>query len=215
MALTTNLVAYWKLDANSQDATGNGHTGTDTAITYNPGNGKIIQGAGFDGSSSKITYGPFTFGITMSISFWLLGLPSNGVFFMDSTGSRMYMWFPGAAINTAWGGADSGNITHSLSGGTWAHIVFTTDGVNGQFYKNGITLGASMAFAPTSITSTVSRFGANFSDTAGTFLNTPLDEIGIWNRALSSAEITQLYNGGSGLTYPFTAGANTGFFAFL
>jgi hypothetical protein len=35
-------------------------------------------------------------------------------------------------------------------------------------------------------------------DIAGTF-----DEIGFWSRALSSEEILMLYNGGTGLSYPF------------
>ena len=31
-----------------------------------------------------------------------------------------------------------------------------------------------------------------------------IDEVGIWARSLSDAEVTQLYNAGAGLTYPFT-----------
>lgn len=31
-----------------------------------------------------------------------------------------------------------------------------------------------------------------------------IDEVGIWSRALSSSEITELYNGGAWLQYPFT-----------
>jgi hypothetical protein len=30
-----------------------------------------------------------------------------------------------------------------------------------------------------------------------------IDEVGIWSRALSSTEVTKLYNGGAGLQYPF------------
>ena len=30
-----------------------------------------------------------------------------------------------------------------------------------------------------------------------------VDEVGLWNRALSDAEITQLYNNGNALAYPF------------
>jgi hypothetical protein len=37
--------------------------------------------------------------------------------------------------------------------------------------------------------------------TAGAYFNGTIDEIGIWNRTLSQAEITQLYNEGAGLTY--------------
>jgi hypothetical protein len=39
----------------------------------------------------------------------------------------------------------------------------------------------------------------------GNFLygNNAIDELGIWNRALTGAEITALYNGGAGRSYPF------------
>ena len=35
-----------------------------------------------------------------------------------------------------------------------------------------------------------------------------LDEIGLWNRSLSASEISNLYNGGTGLSYPLSAGPN-------
>jgi hypothetical protein len=34
--------------------------------------------------------------------------------------------------------------------------------------------------------------------------NGSLDEIGIWNRALTTGEISTLYNSGSGKGYPFS-----------
>jgi Concanavalin A-like lectin/glucanases superfamily len=42
----------------------------------------------------------------------------------------------------------------------------------------------------------------NFSDLDGAF-NTSVDELGLWNRVLTTAEITELWNAGSGITYPF------------
>src|SRR5260221_9800184 len=57
MSLLTNIISYWKLDGNSNDATANANDGTDNGITYSNANGKINQGAGFDGSTSKIDVG--------------------------------------------------------------------------------------------------------------------------------------------------------------
>ena len=53
MALTDNLVSYWKLDGNSNDSVGS-NNGSDTNITYGTSYGKINQGALFNGTSSKI-----------------------------------------------------------------------------------------------------------------------------------------------------------------
>ena len=52
-SLRASVIAWWKLDGNSNDASGNGHNGTDTAITYTTG--KINQAASFNGTTSKIT----------------------------------------------------------------------------------------------------------------------------------------------------------------
>ena len=55
MALSDNLVAYYKLDGNSNDSVAS-NNGTDTNISYSSSYGKISQGASFNGSSSKIAY---------------------------------------------------------------------------------------------------------------------------------------------------------------
>jgi len=47
-------------------------------------------------------------------------------------------------------------------------------------------------------------FGAEDDDSGvGQFFKGIIDEVGIWNRALTSTEISELYNSGNGLQYPF------------
>lgn len=48
------IKGYWRLNGNSNDASGNGNNGTDTGIVYSQANGKIGQGAGFDATGDKI-----------------------------------------------------------------------------------------------------------------------------------------------------------------
>src|SRR6202035_2479657 len=36
-----------------------------------------------------------------------------------------------------------------------------------------------------------------------------IDEVSIWNRALTSTEVSDLYNSGGGLQYPFAGGTST------
>jgi hypothetical protein len=47
-------LANYNFNGNSNDSSGNGYNGTDTAITYSLANGRFGQGAGFNGSSSRI-----------------------------------------------------------------------------------------------------------------------------------------------------------------
>lgn len=51
MALTDNLISYYKLDSNSNDSVGT-NNGTDTSVSYVAG--KIGNAASFNGSTSTI-----------------------------------------------------------------------------------------------------------------------------------------------------------------
>jgi len=44
----------------------------------------------------------------------------------------------------------------------------------------------------------------------GDYMDGLVDEVGIWNKVLTSGEITDLYNSGSGLAYPFGEGGVLG-----
>lgn len=51
------IKGYWRLNGNSNDASGSGYNGTDANITYSQANGLLNGGAGFNGSSSTINVG--------------------------------------------------------------------------------------------------------------------------------------------------------------
>jgi hypothetical protein len=90
---------------------------------------------------------------------------------------------------------------------TWTHFALVWDEAGNEFeyFVNGSTVG------------TTSPPGTGIKDSTGNFVignfgNTPststdfdggLDEVGVWNRKLTAAEILSLYNGGAGITYPF------------
>lgn len=99
--------------------------------------------------------------------------------------------------------------------GAWHHWVmaFTFVGSNCScvFYKDGSSVANTRTFnqITTSINSNTNawRMGAvDNSGVAGDFLDGKLDEVGVWNRALTSGEVTSLYNSGAGLQYPFSGG---------
>lgn len=84
---------------------------------------------------------------------------------------------------------------------TWHHIVFTEDkdGDNG-FWIDGINRqNSTTGFTPAD--SSWMHFGNHFNLGTNQYLNARLDEWGNWNRTLSGAEIVQLYNGGTGITF--------------
>ena len=92
-----------------------------------------------------------------------------------------------------------------LTANTWAHCVFTWDGTTLTFYLNGSTSGVSKAVDSAltmTATSRTLRIGAEVS--SSNVADGLIDEVGLWNVALTSGEVSELYNGGAGVTYPFT-----------
>jgi len=95
---------------------------------------------------------------------------------------------------------------------TWRMISLVCDGSQAVFYVNASSdngngdgsniaqiLGSVDAQAlPLNINFDYSTFGGGFD-----CLHSGIDEFGIWNRALSVAEIQSLYNGGAAKAYPF------------
>lgn len=226
MALTDGLISYWKLDGNSNDAVST-NNGTDTSITYSSGNGKIVQGAGMNGSSSRSSVGNSS-ALTpnaISIAAWVKRNSTGTLdqiltrdyadsgnantrayqFRLDTTDVAQFVPFNASSV-----GVITGSTT--ISSGTWYHIVGTWDGTTINLYVNGTSDATGVSFSGTLRSGGANNtyIGADQNGGAGApanFFDGAIDEVGIWNRALTGAEITQLYNGGSGLAYPFSSSA--------
>ena len=217
MSLTTNLVSYWKLDessGNAVDSVGS-NTLTNTSTTYTTG--KINNGADMNGTSSALSAGtsalvPTTSGQAISVSFWI-----NSDTASTASAYRQTFSFKGGILfRYSWGdaGAAYGSAVYrtvsntystpnlSLSASTWYHIVIVYDSTNLKLYVNGTQSGSDVAVT-TDVRYDTGTNHIGCSDSYSDFYDGKVDEFGIWSRALSDAEITELYNGGAGFQYPF------------
>lgn len=222
MALTTNLVSYWNLQGNSNDIAGGGNNGTDTNVNYGTMFGKIAEGGQFynGGTHSEINLGtpsnlqtagnpPFT----ISCWFYNTGVPVNGVASMFSSrksasNNGYQLWYQTsdnklhANIQTN-SGQQSVTSTATATQNAWHYAVYTLDAsFNWALYLDGAASGSGTFTSGTFDGGPV--FIGDGQDVGVFPWQGNLDEIGFWNRAITSAEVTQLYNGGAGLTYPFT-----------
>lgn len=91
---------------------------------------------------------------------------------------------------------------NGFSTGTWYYVVLTRTDNTVKLYLNGSYAG-SMTISGSDYLS-LSQIGFKGRSFRGT-----IDELGIWNRALTGADVTSLYNNGKGLSYPFSALGNT------
>lgn len=201
--LEAGLIHSWPLDGNSNDLFGTGN-GTDTAVTYTtPKLGSAC--ASFNGTTSRIvtaTAGP-TGAAPRTVSCWFMqsavvGAKMGWGFGVQSAQSSFEMYTAnGTQINlNVWGSA---LLVGSYTTGTWNHLVVTYDGYIFRGYLNGVagtpvTLVCNTAAGPVYIG----------SGCAGTFnWNGRIDDVNMWSRALTAAEVTSLFNSGAGQYYPF------------
>lgn len=123
-----------------------------------------------------------------------------------------FLWFPnnGQLTLTINNAANTASYNVALasqpSASTWYHIAFGyDDSINTAWYQwNGGTrqTGALVGvYKPTSGTVYFDVF--DYPGGSGG-VNMYVDEMGWWRRSLSSSEVVTLYNGGAGLSYPFS-----------
>jgi hypothetical protein len=166
----------------------------------------LPYGASFSGSNylsvANYTGNPAAF----SISCWakLTVDQTSRVFFGDyqPTGSKGWvLGISDAATNKVKLYYGGGTLTAAtaLTAGVWAHAVGTWDGTTFKIYLNGNTTPDASVVAAASYGTVPTNNYIGSLDGTSQNLNGQLAGVGYWSKALSTAEVTSLYNGGSGL----------------
>jgi beta-galactosidase len=202
---TANLVAYWPLDGNYSDASGNGHNASATGGTLsfvNPGHSG--QSVDFDGASGLNCADSSGINLTSgaTISAWIKSsnetdswacVVAKGVtawrLIRNEVGSTICFHF-----NPAGGGTEfQANGSTPVLDGRWHHLMGVYDGsqirlyVDGQLDASTSTGGAALRTStdPVYIGSRIGRL----SDRSW---NGQIDEVRIYDRALNESEILWL-----------------------
>lgn len=233
MALIDDIKAYWKFDESSGDAsdsTSNSNTLTNVNSTAY-GTGIINNGIDFEsGSSNYMTAADSTsLSITgnMSISLWIkfetVQFTALATKWTGSGNQRSFTWFYDSGELkfqvSANGSTDTIDmVSWTPSTATWYHLVVTYTAAAGEvrFYVNGSQQGTTQTGANTSIFDSTSLFRVSLYDAGdGRYTDGVQDEMGVWAKVLSGDEITSLYNGGAGFSYPFSVANTTNFFQMM
>lgn len=218
--LTNNLEEYWKMDeisgTNAMGSLGR-HNATTTNLFWN--NSGIINGTGISDTTTfpviDTNYAPSASVTALTFNFWFktsildgrqvicftgiydCGTPdSNGDFRAYINGVTMQSdWFDDTSRNQA--------DTPAINTDSWQMITYVINETTITGYVNGT---AGVPISASGFTWTGSDEFYPFKLDGAWSSNTSIDEIGIWNRTLTSSEIIDLYNNGMAITYPFTAG---------
>jgi gliding motility-associated-like protein len=206
---TNGLVGWWPFNGNANDESGNGNNGTVNGATLTTdrfGNTNAAYYFSSSGCATRIDANVNTTSIQtgLTISVWLMNV-GNGClgprileFWPGSNGPGMAQWGTdysqglwGLGSLTSTGFSCSAAIPMSANN-VWAHLVYTNNGNQGKFYKNGVLI-ATVNSTGNPILASSAAFG-RMNHPAYDAYNGKLDDIGIWNRALSDCEVAGLFN---------------------
>jgi len=199
-AIGTTLTAYYPLDGNANDNSGNGNHGTPySGVSFT--SGKNGQGALFDGVDDYITL-PVSENLTQTIVAWVKPDSSAASTFMTIVDSDRCYYY-GQGIEISYPGFTQQNFqvdTHnafydtgkSVEWDTWQQVAVVYTEGNVTFYHNN-TLVTSVAYTHGGLDGNTFTIGSHCS-TEGSIFKGIIDEVRIYNTALSSSEIQQIYS---------------------
>ncbi len=208
--LTGDLIAYYPFEGNANDESGNGNNGVVSgAVLTTDKNGNANSAYLFDGTGDSIEC-PNSLLLSpdqITISVWVnpteileqdryIIFRSNNYFIDAMRGwggankPHFYMYDAAAASVSA-------SSSVSLIAAQWNHLVGTYDGSTMRMYLNNNLVGSAVLIPPLNHPVSNLIIGAYTtvpSSTAG--FNGIIDEVRIYNRALSSTEVANLYTAG-------------------
>ena len=202
LATITNpsTIAYYKM-ADGSDETGS-YNGTASNVDFNV-QGKYGFAGKFNGSSSQIVLpNSLDSGLgnnNFSYSFWIKGpmTSTNQIWFSLAQNYFIYIgYFSGAIYISLYNDTFSTGV--SIAVDTWAHIVFVKSSSSGiTIYKNGTSAYTSTTAAAKANLGTLGNGQINVIGKysgGGYQFDGNLDQIRLFNKAISAAEATTLYN---------------------
>lgn len=215
----------------AHDSTKNGNNGTLTSMDPPNDwvAGKFGKALDFDGSNDYIDLGDPTAADTtgaFSLSAWIkpavlsgetrvigdedseyCGYPCGG-YSLDTSGSSLVFTFGDSALGGNSGNWDVASASNILSTGQWQHVLATWDGTTGsngmKLYLNGSLKAQATAVQTSAYHGTPNTGIGSHQRNDGTwnqFFNGQIDDVRVYNYALSTEQVKQIMNNGGAVRY--------------
>jgi uncharacterized protein YjdB len=200
-AAQTGLVAAYNFNEGSgttvTDASGTGNTGTISGATWST-SGRFGGALSFNGSTNFVTVNAapsLNLTTAMTVEAWVRLSSVTGwqtVAIRERTGGLSYALYANTDSNAPAGVVSiNGDVnlygTTRLVLNTWTHLATTYDGATLRLYVNGVQVRSMNLTGTMAAATGPLRIGGNA--VWGEYLNGLIDELRIYNRALTAAQI--------------------------
>ena len=203
-----SCIAAYPLDGSPADLSGN-YNGVQTDVTYPQG--EFDLAGSFNGSTSKIKHNlQWQTNSSFTISVWIKpnitptaysGILCNGNSGADATGCLFYtenngqISFIGTTSNGTW--TDLGLLLFgpAPTGLVWTNYVIVKDANTLKAYTNNVlTKSSSCSAGGFAVANTLEIGGPGGNPALANVFNGQIDQVRIFNKALSAGEVATLYN---------------------
>jgi RHS repeat-associated protein len=210
--LDSGLVGFWKLDGDPNDSSGNGRDGTLHSNPQWDPNGYIGGALDFDGTDDYVEIIGFK-GVThkhaRTCAAWIKTDTGGDIISWGEDENDINIWLFYVSDNklrvVTWPGDIIGSIV--VNTGDWVHVAAVLEDVatpttnNIKLYING-QLDENAIVTETADINTGSNMNVKIGvlmETYPRYFNGLIDDVWIYDRALSATEIRRLYGSGGGI----------------
>ncbi|WP_298550904.1 LamG-like jellyroll fold domain-containing protein [uncultured Algibacter sp.] len=209
VAPPNNLISWWAAEDNANDSEGSNH-GTPNGVSY--ATGAVNKAFLFDGVDDLVVVSSNNnLDITgdITVEFWALQTVFNLENMAVCKGAKneptvFSMYFSGATFNCAFQDTDETIVElggPSFEDFQWHHYAYVRQGNQHIIYADGFDFGwVPFTNPPASSSGLPLTIGAQYdnqNDDYVSFFGGQIDEVTVYNRALSEIEIQDIYNAGS------------------
>lgn len=198
------LVNWWPANGNAMDIVSNGNGLPANGFYYSTGKSGLAFH--FDGSTSYLTMtnSPADVAVPWTVCLWVYrqqtpqtsaALLSDGAYTLklEQYDNSHEVGF--SQLSVADWVFTNGTATYSVPVQTWTHLAFVASGSLTTLYVNGAQKGVVNTAIP------LGRMTMGASDVSGTgyvdYMEGSLDEMMIFNKALTAAQVQSIYNAGA------------------
>jgi len=216
--LANGLVSFYSFNGNTLDSTGNGNNGVATGITYSSDRYGNSTGAALFATGSSVAiptldslaYHPTTYSLWLNMqqspevgsALTVIGRMRTG----DFEDGALYLVNSQAGHGTLgadneivyYTGATTARSYYQVSPNNWFNLIFTYDSNQlASFYINGslvnsVSNPASQQYYHPFLIGASSILDGIDNNSTHSWIG-EIDDVGIWNTALSSSQVSQLY----------------------